>query len=338
MFLGWENVVEEVLQEDGNHGMWGDSHVISSQASPQSSDSLVLDWFGETIEKSWVWQNSVFVLSHSHKLGLNVVKWKRNKGNTDTRNSWCCQTDCHGLLLLACILKELFFSFVVRNQLWWVDGHGSGDCGYSACPEAFDSFFLSDSDESINNVLVVSSFGLWQAVIWLESDEGNVSWVGDDWPDGTWEQRILNLFTEGKVSVFFVSDTIFEGLVDTESHSTVDELSHDSWIDSFVKSYVYNKNWYLRHHFPWWFPWRCGRGWGWFWFFLRVLSCFGWRPWWYQWVEWLPRRHCLTKSRWWMAFRTCPRSYLMTFKLVIIEISKKLKRFKKIFFTQKDKN
>lgn len=55
MFFGSEDVVEEVLEKNGNHGVWSNSHVVSAQARPETSDAFVLNGLSKAVQKSRIW-------------------------------------------------------------------------------------------------------------------------------------------------------------------------------------------------------------------------------------------------------------------------------------------
>jgi hypothetical protein len=61
VFFAGEEVMEEVLQKNSDHGMRSDSGIIGRKAHPQTKYSLVFDAFGETIDESLVRQHSLRV-------------------------------------------------------------------------------------------------------------------------------------------------------------------------------------------------------------------------------------------------------------------------------------
>lgn len=187
MFLWCENIVEEVLQQHCDHRMRRYSHIICSQTRPKTTHAFVLNRFRKTVQKTWVRKHSILVLTHSHKLCLHVVEWQWYQRYAHSWNCRCCQPDCHCLLLFPCVLQKVLLCFVVWHQLRRVYWHCSDHCWNCPCPQSSDSFFFTDSRQSIDYILVVSSFSCRQAVVWLKSDQRNICWIGDYRPDRSWK-------------------------------------------------------------------------------------------------------------------------------------------------------
>jgi hypothetical protein len=61
VLVGGEEVVEEVLQEDGDHGVGRNPGVIGGEAHPQAQYALVLDALGEAVNESLVGQHTLRV-------------------------------------------------------------------------------------------------------------------------------------------------------------------------------------------------------------------------------------------------------------------------------------
>lgn len=170
VFLWSEDVVEEVLEEDCDHGMWSDSHIIGWKTCPKSEHSLVFYWLCEAVKKAWIWQDAIFVLFHSHELCLNIVERKGNQWDWNTWNGWSSESNGHSFLFFAWEFEKLLFGLIIRDKLRAVDSHGSANSWYSTSPQSSDTLFFSDSGQGIQDILIVSSFGRWQAIIRLETD------------------------------------------------------------------------------------------------------------------------------------------------------------------------
>ena len=88
LFAG-EEVVEEVLQQNGDHGVRGDSGVVGGEADPQAQNSFVFDAFGEAVDEALVGQHSIGVYVKQQLLGriLSTLVLTLSKGSEQTETA-----------------------------------------------------------------------------------------------------------------------------------------------------------------------------------------------------------------------------------------------------------
>lgn len=88
LFAG-EEVVEEVLQEDGDHGVGSNPGVVGGEADPQAQNSFVFDALAEAVDEALVGQHSLGVLIVWFLLGfiLRTLVLTLSKGREQTETA-----------------------------------------------------------------------------------------------------------------------------------------------------------------------------------------------------------------------------------------------------------
>ena len=84
--LGGENIMEEVLKKEGDHGVGGDPAVVGGQSHPQPGHTFPRDTLLEAIDESVIGLNPVgaCIISHLPSFIFMILVFTLSKGREKT--------------------------------------------------------------------------------------------------------------------------------------------------------------------------------------------------------------------------------------------------------------
>ena len=166
-------MVEEIIDDQDTDTVGTDPQNEGRKSNPKSKESLSFDTLDKAIKEAIVRQFSIRACLHLLELGLDVIRWQRDRG---ANNSGQDGGDDSGseVPLPVPHLEDQLLELVEGGHLTDVDAHGSQDGRSGSSPERYNSLFLDDSSEGVEDVLVASPLLRWESEIRLESDKSDV--------------------------------------------------------------------------------------------------------------------------------------------------------------------
>ena len=79
-------ISQEILGDEGDADVWGDSEVESGEANPHLCKSFVLDCLAHCIENIFIGESSISIFLHFLDLCLGIVKGQTNEGRKEPRD------------------------------------------------------------------------------------------------------------------------------------------------------------------------------------------------------------------------------------------------------------
>ena len=130
-------------------------------------------------------------------------------------------------------VSKSVLEFLEGGEQVQVDDAGSGHGGDGSSPQLGEAFLSDDSDESLEDVLVVSSLIDWEGSISLHSEEDEIEGVGHESSDTSGEETGNRLLEDGGLSSLL--EVVKEGVEQSQSGGPVEDLSHQSGVETLVE-------------------------------------------------------------------------------------------------------
>lgn len=204
-------------------------------ASPELKETFILEDLGGTVNNTLVRELTTDrIRLHVHDSDLEKLERKGSERTDETRDGGGNQSDSK---VVAVLLTKELSGRIVGNHHTSVHGNTTKDNGDGTTEKSHETLLLDNAREGGEDVGVTTTLGDGQGGIGLHTDEGEIAGVTEDGSDGTGDHTSGGLGTEGNVlSTVSLLEILTEHIVETETGSTVDDLSGDSGGGTLVET------------------------------------------------------------------------------------------------------